>query len=285
VTEDEHIACSVVLPALRDGPDVQRALAALNAQAFDGAYEVVIVSPEPIDLSACSRAVVVHDAGRGPSAAVNAGIAAARSYVIAFTDMSCAPHEGWLSAGLACLADNRIVAGRIAQEPGDPAAPSPVEEFEMRWSLRQDEDVQRGVASVSNLFVHRSVFQRVGLFREDMPSKADWEFCERARGAGITLMYCDSAVVRHRVIAGWGGLWRSKLRLARAMAQLHSIRGRGKVAARRDALRQLRPPLRSLAQVVSGHAPFRRKLALIATLAVSRLAYVTGWLITEVRSR
>jgi GT2 family glycosyltransferase len=176
-----------------------------------------------------------------------------------------------------------LLAGRIEQTPVNARLPTVVEEFEMRWSLRQDDDVRRGVASASNLFVHRSVFEQAGTFREDMTAKSDWELCERARDTGFELVYCHEAVVRHRVIATWGELWRSKVRLAGAVAQLHRVRGRGKAGARREALRQLRPPLRSVWQVGRSEASTRRKLALAGTLAVSRLGYLAGWLMSEIR--
>ena len=282
---DEPIACSVILPALRDSPGLQATLRALSSQASDRPYEVIVVSPELVDLSACPSARLVRDEGRGPAAALNAGIAAARGEVLAFTDADCVPDAGWLAAGTACMSGVDLVAGRIVQTPGDSSASTTVEEFEVRWSLRQHVDVRQGLASASNFFVHRDVFERIGTFREEMRTKSDWDLCERARDAGCTLAYCDAAVVRHRVIATWGGLWQSKLRLAGGMARLHRARGRGKSAARRDALRQLRPPLRSLMQVVRAEAPRGRKLALVGTLVVSRVAYLVGWVQSEVRDR
>ena len=145
--------------------------------------------------------------------------------------------------------------------------------------------MRAGVASASNLFMRRRIFEVMGPFRKDMASKSDWEYCLRARDAGIQLQYCETAVVRHEVIATWGGLWRSKLRLARGMLRLGVVRGRDRRAMRREALRELRLPLRTMLRALRAERPIGTRVGLAAAIVVARVGYVVGWVMAELRAR
>jgi len=281
-------AVSVILPARTDSACLRSALEALERQMFPGAYEVVVVCPDELNLAANPRARLVRDSGNGPGAALSVGVSAARGAVLALTDINCVPEPGWVEAGVACLELMQrpgLVAGRIVQTARDAERPNAVETFEFESSLRQDEDVRRGVASASNLFVTRALFDAVGWFREDMASKSDWEFCLRAREAGFGLLYCNEAAVSHRVIGTWPGLWRSKIRLARGMVALGKVRGRSHAEMRREALAELRLPIRTMLRALASKRPLASRIGLVAAIVVARWTYVAGWVLAEVRSR
>ncbi len=279
---------SVVLPALGGGAGLTSALEALERQTFARAYEVVLVCPDEIDLAPYSRTRLVRDSGTGPGAAINVGVKAAHGDILVFTDVECLPEPAWIEAGVACLLALQrpgIVAGRIIQKARDAQRMNAVETFEVESSLRQDDDVRRGVASASNVFMTRSVFDAAGSFREDMPSKSDWELCLRAREAGYGLFYCHEAAVSHRVIGTWTALVRSKFRLALGMLNLGKVRGRSPRKMRREALEELRLPIRTMLRTTMAKRPVATRVGLVAAIVVARVSYVTGWILAEMRLR
>ena len=279
---------SVILPARTDSTGLRWALEALERQTFADAYEVVVVCPDDVNLAPFPGARLVRDRARGPGAALNAGMDAASGNVLVFTDEDCLPEPGWLEAGVACLRSKQrpgIVAGRIVQVPRDYERANAVETFEVESSLRQDEDVRQGVASASNLFVTRAVFDAAGPFREDLPSKSDWEFCLRAHEAGHNLVYCHEAAVSHRVIGTWTGLMRSKLRLARGMLRLGDALGRHRSEMRREALAEVRLPMRTMWRALWSKRRPATRGGLVAAIVVARWSYVAGWVLAEMRAR
>jgi GT2 family glycosyltransferase len=120
-------AASVVI-ATRDRPaDLRRCLDALGRQADAPPFEVVVVDDGSIpplraaDLPSGTR--LLRGDGRGPGAARNAGVAAARAATILFTDDDTIPGPAWVRAACAALAahpDAVAVEGTTVTAPYDP---------------------------------------------------------------------------------------------------------------------------------------------------------------------
>ncbi|MEJ8280520.1 mycofactocin biosynthesis glycosyltransferase MftF [Pseudonocardia spirodelae] len=119
---------TVVVP-VKDRP-LDRLLAALAGTGVAGPIVVDDGSADPGPLRRAVRAaggtVLRHDTPRGPAAARNAGLAAARTPFVVFLDSDVVPEPGWLPPLLAHLADPAVglVAPRIvALDPGDGGGP------------------------------------------------------------------------------------------------------------------------------------------------------------------
>jgi glycosyltransferase involved in cell wall biosynthesis len=146
----------------------------------------------------------------GAAAARNAGAAAARAPVLAFTDADCEPDPRWLRTGLAAIrSGNDIVQGRV--EPVRPAG---------AW----DRTLQvhgEGLYQSANLFVDAGLFARLGGFVQliDTPPGAppmgeDTWLGWRARRAGARHTFEPDALVRHEVVArGPAGYLRERARV------------------------------------------------------------------------
>ncbi len=223
---------SVVIP-VRDGvADIGRCLDGLAAQVAAPPFEVLVVDNGSTDGTATvARAHplaprVLTEPRAGSYAARNAGLAAARGSIVAFTDADCVPRPGWLAAGAAALADADLVGGRI-ETAG--AGAGPVARYDAANYLDQRDYVERqGFAATANLFVRAEVFAAVGRFDAALGSGGDLELCLRATAAGYRLALAAGAVVVHAPRASYGELWRLHRRLGAGWAAL--------------AARGLRPP-------------------------------------------
>lgn len=119
---------TVVVP-VRDRPrELARLLTAVRSDPTTRTADVVVVDDGSADRAAVARVVtehgarlVRHDDARGPAAARNAGLAEARTDLVAFLDSDCVPRRGWLAVLAPHLADGRlaVVAPRITGLPGE----------------------------------------------------------------------------------------------------------------------------------------------------------------------
>ena len=167
-------------------------------------YELVVVGDGSSHLASAERrgARYVVQAKRGIGSARNAGIAASRGEIVAFTDPDCTVSTVWLRELVAPFADAAVgaVAGAILPYP--PA--SEAERYAARRlshsQLRPLEHPDRPFALTPNLAFRRAVFSRIGTFDESFPGGGweDADLCWRLAGAGLSLEYAPRAVVFHR---------------------------------------------------------------------------------------
>jgi len=227
---------SVVLP-VRDGlPWLDAQLAALTAQQYDGAWEIVVADNGSIDASVatargwadrCDRLRVVDaSATPGPGAARNAGVRAAQGELLAFCDADDVVQPGWLRACAAALADADVVAGTFdmaSLNGGSTSEPGPAATSQLGF-------LPAGLAA--NLGARRPAFEAVGGFSEELFVGEDIDLCWRLQLEGYRFAVAPDAVVAKREAPGTGLLFRRATAYGRCGPLLYRrYRGRG---ARRD---------------------------------------------------
>jgi glycosyltransferase involved in cell wall biosynthesis len=197
---------SVVVPARDAAATLPRTLACLAAQRGAPEYEVIVVDDGSRDdtavLAERTGVRLVRGEGAGSGAARNAGVAAARGSLLAFTDSDCFPSPGWLAAGARRLDEVELVAGAVKPDPD--AALGPFDRTV--WVERET-----GLYETANLLMRRELFERVGGFepwlRDDGPRRG-WTNPElgedvwlgwRARRAGARSAFAPEALVYHAV--------------------------------------------------------------------------------------
>ena len=269
---------SVVIPARDAEAMIGRTVAAVVAQELAGAFEVVVVDDGSTDATAeTARAagarVVSNGSAVGPADARNAGVAAARAPLIAFTDADCVPAPGWLRAGVEALERADLAQGRVDPEPGVPVGP-----FDHVITVRSE----TGLYETANMFVRRDWFERIGGFKPFI-DPADGHFGEdlvfgwAVRRAGGRSAFAPDAVVHHEIVKRPASAWikeRRRLRLfPEATREVPELRSRwflGVFLSRRTAKFDL-----ALVALLAALAA-RRPLLLLLVLPYARATFRTN---------
>ena len=230
---------SVVLPTRGRAAYLEVALDSLAAQDLGERWELLVVDDGSIDATRVllgRRGVrsLRLDPAAGLNPARNAGVAATRGELVAFTDDDVRAPPGWLRA---------VVEG-ARRHPAAEAFGGPIRAcFEgpvPRGCGREDpplttldlgaDDRHAELVWGANMAVRRAAFERVGGFDETIHGGGDeQEWIERLRSRGGTLVYLAGAGLDHRR-AGSDARLRSLARVAyargRAMRAFDTRRGR-----------------------------------------------------------
>ena len=235
---------SVVVPT-RDRPDrLAVCLAALERQTQPD-LEIVVVDDASRDAAAVAavvatapRARLVRGAGRGPAAARNAGVQAARAPVVCFTDDDCEPVPNWAAALAARLTAGADAPGPDA--PGPDAVAGPTRNGRPRSVFAAaaqavathlaeatiDAAGHMRFAPTSNLACRTEVCAAVP-FDETYPLAAgeDRDWCARLVASGRTLAFVPGALVRHHQELSPAGFWRQQVRYGRGAYRFRAGQG------------------------------------------------------------
>jgi len=257
-------------------------LASVAAQRLAEPFEVVVVDDGSRDAevarvaasagAACER----HPVSRGPNAARNTGIAAARAPLVVLIDDDVRAPAGWLAAlveGAGRHGWAEALGGPIRASLEGPAPracgrePAPITTLDHGGADREVEAVWS-----ANMAVRRSAVERVGRFDESVPIYGDEEeWVMRLRAGGGRVAYVAAAGLEHRRAGDDARL--------RSLARAEYRRGR---AARRSGERKGDAPsvpreLRDLAGAV-WHTGRRR-----CPLGVAMVAHSGGRLLEVAR--
>jgi glycosyltransferase involved in cell wall biosynthesis len=194
------LALTVVIPAYNEAAAIDRQLAALASQQFEGAWEVVVGDNGSTDDTVARvlawqdrMPVRVVDASRrrGAAAARNDAVAASEGNALLFCDADDAVADGWLKAHADALRSADLIAGAIVHirpgaSPVGTAVPDAAPTL-LRW---------RPYGQTANCAVSRRAYDAVGGFPEHPNFVAeDVEFSWLAQLAGFDLRYARDAVV------------------------------------------------------------------------------------------
>jgi GT2 family glycosyltransferase len=274
---------SVVVPTKGRVSSLERCLKALRKADFGREqFEVVVANDrggEPVESLVASFAAelqvaIARPQRAGPSAARNAGAAAARGTYVAFTDDDCEPTPSWLPALERSLEQNpgAAVGGRV--ENGMPqnlgAVATQVVVDALHAHFNQDPRSPRFFASSSVAFP-ADAFRSVGGFDEGFRYAEDREVCERWVRTGHRFVSAPDAVVIHIRTLG----------LREFIAQ-HYGYGRGARAIHRFRFPKERRVdrlgvLRELARETLRHHDHHGRLAVAGYVALSQFATASGF--------
>ena len=282
---------TVVVPSYGRPGRVRRCLQALARLDYPDCRVVIVDdgSPEPIAPIAApfgERVRVIRQANAGPARARNAGVAAASTELIAFTDDDCEPGPGWLHALVAAHARDpgALVGGRTVNGLPDNAFSSASQALvDYLYAYNGERDAGSAFFTTNNLLFSRSGFEAVGGLDASFTEAAaeDRELCLRWRRSGRALRYAPDAVVAHAHDLTLGGFWRQHAAYGAGAYRLHRVLDAGGDA------RPKREPARFYSGILLH--PWRSgapaPLGQSALLGLSQVAMVAGYLAGRRRGR
>ncbi|HEV7239463.1 MAG TPA: glycosyltransferase [Thermoanaerobaculia bacterium] len=233
---------SVIMPVERIGGDAERAIASVLQQKPPFAFELIVVSAEPLALAAETRLRNVVEGNRNPATRRNRAVSVAQGEILAFIDDDAVADPQWLATACAYLDDHADVLAIGGPDPAPPDSPpnelisdtllatpwigSGVAAHENRRGVF---DVKRASdIALVNLFVRRSAFtgfdEAIGYIGEDTALLEEL----RARGR---VVYHDGVRVFHRRRAFPGPYLRQRWRYRVKTGQLLHTRRDPRVSA------------------------------------------------------
>jgi GT2 family glycosyltransferase len=230
---------------------------------------------------------MIEQANAGPASARNAGARAARGAYVVFTDDDCCPDPGWLRAIDATAARHPVsaIGGRVVNALGDGLYSSASQLLiEFLYDYFNVDETGGRFFITSNLAVPARSFHDIGGFDVSFPLAAaeDRDLCDRWREAGLTMVYCDDAVVHHEHVLGLRSFCRQHFDYGRGAFHLQCARAR-----RGELPLRVEPPnfYSRLVGYPFGRGEGTRAFPLAVLMALSQGVYVLGYLTERVRSR
>ena len=193
---------SVIIPTYHSWDSLDLCLDALRKQTLDREnFEIIVINNDPSDtipsnFELPSNARIIEESKPSSYAARNAGIKESAGEILAFTDSDCIPDKKWLENGMLFLEENKnisIVAGHIELTFEDKDELTMTELYEKEFAFKQE----NGGTVTANLFTYRNVFDRIGLFNDEMKSGGDTEWSIRAKEEDFKSKYAENVVVYH----------------------------------------------------------------------------------------
>jgi len=202
----KRLLVSVIVPVYNGEKYVRSCLQGLLDQTLPREqYEVIVVDNMSTDrgkeIAAAQGVKVVKESRRGSYAARNAGIAASRGEILAFTDVDCVVGKSWLEKALQHLREtgDNILAGGVEfyTVSGEPWTVWGF--YDSRRFLNQEINYRKNAAATANLFVKKDLFYQVGTFDGSLLSGGDVAWVEAAVQKGARLGYSPEVKVYHPV--------------------------------------------------------------------------------------
>jgi len=218
------------MPVYNAAATLGQQLNALNAQVFDGHWEIVAVDNRSTDDSVTvirqyqqqmPHLRLVQAAGKQSRAyALNVGARAAKGDVSLFCDADDVVAPGWLAAMAEALEQHDFVAGTIEVEALNQSKawrPTPP-----NWAMKRNLNFLP-FAGGALMALSREAFQRDGGFKEEAPVCEDIEISWRLQLQGYTLHPVPDAVIHVRYRETRQAMWEQNVRFGEAHVYLYKL--------------------------------------------------------------
>jgi glycosyltransferase involved in cell wall biosynthesis len=198
-----------VVPAYNSRDRIHHALGSLRNQDLEAPYEVIVVDSGSDGCADYVREtypearVIRSDTRLYPGAACNAGIEVSRGRYLAFLPDDCVAEPSWLRRRLEKhLLGFPAVGGAVAN--GTPGHPIGSADYYMEYSgLIPSQRTLPRQHIPHSLSYERGLFDRLGLFREDIRAGEDTLFAVRCLAAGVPVAFDARICLAHQNLRGF----------------------------------------------------------------------------------
>lgn len=270
---DKPQLISIIIPVFNDLEGIARTLEGVSRQSWPQNYiEVIVVdngSDQPVALESeyAFSVQVIRCETPGSYAARNAGIAAAKGDVFAFTDADCVADPDWLEFGLERVTSKGtafIVGGEVLFT--EPVPRNGISLYQSAVGFQQAQNIHgHRFSATANLFCAAETFRLIGPFDERLLSGGDREWSWRAQSKGIDLVFEPRSVVRTAPRTSWASAIRQARRVA--AGRLHLLK-HGLAHAGDRALRPHRTTRQSLIWLIQQEQFGTREKFSVLTAAI-----------------
>jgi glycosyltransferase involved in cell wall biosynthesis len=244
---------SVIIPVYNNLERLKICLQALEKQTYpDNLFEILVVdnaSDQSIEaaISHFKSVRTLWEPIKGSYTARNKGIELSNGDVIAFTDSDCIPEPDWIEKGVYRLFSEEncgMVGGKIEIFALDREKPTIYEHHDRITYLQQELWInQFNYGATANLFTLRSIIEEVGVFKTELKSLGDVEWCRRMFVHGYKPIYGDDVCVWHPARRSFIQLYRKTVRVAGGVYDLGLLTNRSFSRFAYDMVRGLLPSL------------------------------------------
>ncbi|CAN5412708.1 glycosyltransferase family A protein [soil metagenome] len=260
---------SVIIPTYNDWDRLSKCLSCLADQTYPSHHvEIIIANNNPANLPppgylTPGNCQIIGAKEKGSYAARNEGLKYARGEIIGFTDSDCFPDKNWIMNAVSFFKNNPAysrLAGNIKLFYKDNILTS-AELYEKIFAFKQEKNVRTMSSSVTgNMFAKKSVFDRIGGFKEDLLSGGDHEWSARAQQEGFQIAFCKDVVILHPARYRIKELTRKTKRVAGGKTL---SRKTNKIRTLLGLIKLVRPPMRQAVITIQREGPdlnFNQKL-------------------------
>lgn len=219
---------SVIIPAYNAADTLGEQLDMLNAQDYDGDWEIVVANNGSTDQTAevvqnyqhsMPNLRLVHVPMRqNRSYARNMGVQEARGDAFLFCDADDVVTPGWVSALAKALEKHDVVIGPV--ETHTLSRLSPREPYYHPRSLKEPYLNFLPVALSCNCAISREAFEAVGGFSEEFPREQDVDLSWRLQLHGYSIHIAPAALVYYRHRGTPGAIWKQAVECGEAEVNL-----------------------------------------------------------------
>jgi lipopolysaccharide/colanic/teichoic acid biosynthesis glycosyltransferase/glycosyltransferase involved in cell wall biosynthesis len=195
---------SVIIPAKDAAETLETCLVAVFAQeGISSDFEVILVDDgsgdATADIAKPFDLCLIRQEHAGPGAARNAGVAASKGDILAFTDADCAPSPDWLARLTEPFSDPQVMGVKgVYRTHQTGLMPRFVQqEYEFKYQRLAKQTTIDFIDTYSAAY-RRQIFLDNGGFDPALPAGQDAELSFRLARKGYKLIFVPQAFVYHR---------------------------------------------------------------------------------------